>query len=321
MKQRMVSRCRRGSVTFWAWGVSITVHLAVLTIFGVVSFPHSQAADEQRPAPTAKISRVEKFIQAAPVIPKPRVKRLVRENITERGGTKAPERLVSPNPAFNTPKPVTQNFSNSFSSTPSVEMEWSSLDSVNLPSETELFGSRTEERKVCYVVDSSGSMQGIFGWVQDNLKKSIEALQPDEYFCVIVFGGDRILESGSGRLVRATEQAKKEAYGFIDSIRPAGTTNAMAAMERAVKVRDSSGAGPGLIYFLTDGFELGDQDASRFGDRISVMLRSFAPKMKVNTIGFWPEKQDRRLLEAIARESGGESILITDVDEQTNANN
>jgi Mg-chelatase subunit ChlD len=164
-------------------------------------------------------------------------------------------------------------------------------------------------------------MQGIFGWVRDNLEKSIEALQPDEYFCVIVFGGDKILESGNGRLVRATEQAKKEAYGFIASICPAGTTNTLPAMERAVKVRDTSGVGPGLIYFLTDGFELGDQDASRFGDRISVMLRSFAPKTKVNTIGFWPEEQDRRLLEAIARESGGEFILITDVDEQTNADN
>jgi hypothetical protein len=289
------------------------VHLAVLTIFGVVSFSHPQAADEQRPAPTTKISRVEKFIQASPAIPKPKVKRLVRENITIReSSTKTPERLAPPNPAFDALKPATQNFSNGISSVSSVEKDWSSIENVNSSNEIEFFGSRTEERKVCYVVDSSGSMQGIFGQVQDNLKKSIEALQPDQYFYIIFFGGKELLESGDGRLLRATPKAKSAAYSFIDSVQSVGQTNALAALERAVQVRDSSGNGPAVIYFLTDGFELTTDDAQRLPQKISSLLRKFSPRTKINVIGFWPAESDRNILETIAAQSSGEFVLVYD---------
>jgi len=310
--------CRSGSVTFWAWAVSIAVHLAVLTIFGVVRFSHSQATVEQRPAPTTKISRVEKFIQASPVIPKPRVKRLVRENITVReSSTKARERLLPPNPTFNAPQPISQDFSNGILPASPVERDWSSIESANPPNEIEFFGSRTQERKVCYVVDSSGSMQGMFGQVRDNLKKSIEALQPDQYFYIIFFGGKELLEFGDGRLLRATPKAKSAAYSFIDSVQAFGQTNALAALERAVQVRDSSGNGPAVIYFLTDGFELTAENTQKFPQKISNLLREFSPRTKFNVIGFWPVESDRNILETIAEQSGGECVLIYDDNNQT----
>jgi hypothetical protein len=43
------------------------------------------------------------------------------------------------------------------------------------------------------------------------------------------------------------------------------------------------------------------------------MLRSFAPKTQINTIGFWPAEQDRKLLEAIAKDSGGEFVVVGDM--------
>jgi hypothetical protein len=312
MKQRTVSTCRSGSVTFWAWMASIGTHLTVLTIFGVVRFSHLQAVNEQRPAPTTKISRVEKFIQTSPVIPKPRVKRLVRENITERDGTKPPERLAPPNPTFNAPKPVTQDLPTSFSPASSVGKDRSSIEGVNPPNEIEFFGSRTQERKVCYVVDSSGSMQGMFGRVRDNLKKSIEALQPDQYFYIIFFGGKELLEFGDGRLLRAAPKAKSAAYSFIDSVQAVGRTNALAALEKAIQVRDGSGNGPAVIYFLTDGFELTTEDTRRFPQRISNLLREISPRTKINVIGFWPAESDRNILGTIAAQSGGEFVLVYD---------
>jgi Mg-chelatase subunit ChlD len=175
---------------------------------------------------------------------------------------------------------------------------------------TEFFGSTSEGRRICYVVDCSGSMQGLWPQVRDELADSIRQLQPDQYFCVVVFGAGSILESGGGKMVRATEQAKKEAHGFIDSVRPRGATNATAALEHAIKVRDRMGVEPSLIYFLTDGFELSEQDNSRFAHQVATLIRSFAPKTKINTIGFWCSEQDSRMLETVANESGGQFTLI-----------
>ena len=189
---------------------------------------------------------------------------------------------------------------------------FSFAESGILPKGVEFFGSWTDQRKVCYLVDCSGSMQGIFGRVRKKLKESIGNLQPDQYFYIIFFGSEKLFEFGNGRLLRATREAKSAACEFIDSARPAGRTNALVAMERAVKVRDESGHSPAVIYFLTDGFELTTKDVPRFSQKIVNLLKRFAPATKINTIGFWPQSQDRRMLETIARQSGGEFILVTD---------
>jgi len=196
-----------------------------------------------------------------------------------------------------------------------------SADSVILPERIEFFGSWTNQRKVCYLVDCSGSMQGIFGRVRKKLAESIKNLQPDQYFYIIFFSGDKLLEFGDGRLLRATQKSKSAAYDFIESVRPAGRTNALAAMEKAVQIRDSSGGGPSIIYFLTDGFELTSEDTRRFSGEIADLLRRFAPTTKINTIGFWPASDDQKMLETIARQSGGEFVLITDADSWKAVNN
>jgi Mg-chelatase subunit ChlD len=155
-------------------------------------------------------------------------------------------------------------------------------------------------------------MRGILGGVRKKLAESIKSLQPDQYFYIIFFGGDRLLEFGDGRPVRATERAKSTAYDFIDSVRPAGQTNAMAALERAVQIRDDSGFSPSVIYFLTDGFELTTEDAQEFSQKVASLLKRFAPATRINTIGFWPQSDDRRMLETIARQSGGEFVFVRD---------
>ena len=149
-----------------------------------------------------------------------------------------------------------------------------SLNGGILPRGVEFFGSWTDRRKVCYLVDCSGSMQGIFGRVRKKLKESIANLQPDQYFYIIFFSSN-LSESGEGHLLRATEPAKSAAYDFIDSIRPAGQTNALAALERAVQIRDSSNISPSVVYFLTDGFELTTEDAQRLPQKTANLLRRF----------------------------------------------
>ena len=152
----------------------------------------------------------------------------------------------------------------------------------------------------------------MFGRVRDELIQSIGNLQPDQYFYIIFFGAGGMFESGNGHLLRATEQAKNTACEFINSVQPSGKTNAFAALERAVQIRDSSGVSPSVIYFLTDGFELAAEETHRFSQRIINLLKRFAPTTKINTIGFWPQGSDRKILETIAAQSGGECVFIAD---------
>ena len=320
--RRMVWIVRRGSVTFWAWIASFAVHLIVLSAFGVVKFsPCRQwaslkAQGQHRPAPVAKVRQVRRLIDSAPIIPKPRIKKILPAAGNHRRSQVQHSRLW-PTPVGSRlllPKDQPPSQDRGDLIKPSVPAGGFSGNSSILPKGIEFFGSRTEERKVCYLVDCSGSMQGIFGQVRKRLKESIEDLQPDQYFYIIFFGGDRLVESGDGRLVRAAQKAKSAAYDFIDSVQPAGQTSALAALERAVQIQDSRGACPSIIYFLTDGFELTTKDAQWFGRRIADLLKRFAPTTRINTIGFWPTSDDRKLLEAIAAQSGGEFVFISDGD-------
>jgi len=304
---------RGGSVTFWAWMASIAVHLIVLTVFGLVKFSKSKTQLRDVPIPTATVSQVKRLIEAAPIIPKPKIK---KPGKAEFAGMVSPAaHKLTEGRIFVAAKPGNKNLGDLIK--PSVsESVYVLPGSKVLSPRIEFFGSLTDQRKVCYLVDCSGSMQGVFGRVQRKLKESIGNLQADQYFYIIFFGADKLFESGGGRLLRAREKAKSAAYDFIDSIRPAGRTNAPAALERALQIRDGRGISPSVIYFLTDGFELTTEGTQIFSQRVADMLKRFAPTTKINTIGFWPQFRDRKMLEAIARQSSGEFVLISDGDEK-----
>ena len=293
---------------FWAWTASVGAHVILLTTFAVVKVSSSKGQSQQV-VPAARIGAVQRMIETQAGIPKPKVKTASKGAIVTAN---RPAVTLGVSEVFQITRPDVEEQSVQ-GQEPAEQKEILPAKAEVLQAETEFFGSRTDERRICYVVDCSGSMLGLWQRVRSELIESIGDLQQDQYFSIIVFSGDRILESGSGGIMRATEQAKKEAYDFIDSMQPAGTTNAAAAMEKAVKVRDSGGVGPGLIYFLTDGFELGEEDAGRFADRMIVMLRGYGSPAKVNTIGFWPGEQDRRLLEQIAKQTGGECTIVDEV--------
>jgi hypothetical protein len=301
----MVSNARIGGVTFWALAASICIHLGALTAFAFIKFSQSDAKTGRGPLPMAKVSRVEKLMRADPVIPKPKVKRPAKNRPVI--GT---DQLSLANQIFGAAKPGSQNCVNPAGAfAPASELSLSSGAGMR---KVEFFGSFTDRRKVCYVVDCSGSMRGVFNQVRKELAESVASLQPDQYFCIIFFGADRLFEFGQGCLVRATEQVKLAAYEFIDSVQPAGKTNALPALERAVQIRDSSGQGPAVIYFLTDGFELTAGEEQRFLWKIANIRARFAPTTRINTIGFAAEGAGRRMLKTIAKQSSGEVVFVDD---------
>ncbi len=293
---------------FWAWTVSIVVHLILLAVFGLAKFSQAGAGDKQQPAPMATVNQIKKAVPAEAIIPKPKVKKPTREQ-----SLKAEHKLQPVTGIPDSPKSSSQDLGR-ITKPQSSQGSFQLVGSDGFSQGTEFFGAWTDERKICYVVDCSGSMRGMLSGVRRKLKHSIASLQQDQYFYIIFFGNARLFESGEGRMVRATQKAKSAACEFVDSIRPSGQTNALAALERAMQIHDADNRSPSVIYFLTDGFELTSNRRQRFGSQIANLLRRFAPKTKINTIGFWPQDSDRNTLEIIARQSGGEFVFVTDSD-------
>ena len=290
----------------WALIITVGAHIIILTAFGFVEFSHFKTDKNPAGKPTVSLKPVSTLAQTALIVPKPRIRK--------QGSAISVDTLkLSTNEIF-------ANFKPAASILP-VELyqQGAAGDTVNMSTEglqltsgVEFFGTFARQRRVCYVVDCSGSMQGLFGLVQNRLCESVKKLQADQYFEIIFFAGDRLDEFGDGRLVRATNEAKIRAYRFIETVRPAGKTNAMAALETALHVRDSTGQGAEVIYFLTDGFELGTGGTYMFQTKTANLLAQFAPKTKINTIGFYAQGRDCTLLEAIAEQSGGQFVLVTD---------
>jgi hypothetical protein len=271
-------------------------------VFAFVKFSQTSDVSLVAVRPTVTVAQIENLIRQPRIYPKPKIERL----LPGRHGAS---------------RKVPMDFSEGIKIKPSDEGQRLAKISGSggigmlpvsgvLPETVEFFGQKTNRRKICYVVDCSGSMQGLLGGVREQLKNSISNLQADQYFYIIFFRGEQLLESGQGRLVRATTKAKSAAYDFIDSARPGGTTNAINALERAMRIRDQLGGSSELIYFLTDGLDLEGGNTARFGGLVENLRKKLAPATKINTIGFWAQHADCEILRAVARRSGGEFINI-----------
>ena len=305
MNQRKVWSWRSGNARLSALVISIALHLVMLAVFGIAKFSKCETLAQQQKTPTANLVEIRKFIQAAPVVPKPKIKRPVASRLAAKA-----DEILPADEIFKAAKPYFSN-KNVLKEMAQSQSEFSLTDDVMCFGSAGFFGSSTSCRKICYIVDCSGSMQGLMGCVRKELKKSISELQPDNYFGIVFFGNGKLFEFGGGRLLRATPKSKSAAYDFIDAIKSSGKTNAVAAIERAVQIRDDCGAGPQAIYFLTDGFELTANDALQFSDRIANVLKSVASETNINTIGFESQGDDCKLLETLASQTGGKFISVS----------
>lgn len=297
----MGSRRRKGGITLWAWLLSITLHVLLLLAFAFTRFTSRPDEHAARSRPATSLARIKRLAEASPVAPKPKIRKLFTAAETQNI-TKRPLDI----PVRSRMKPADE--------LAAIDLG-AGGDAVVGPDPwsqgIEFFGQFTDVRKICYVVDCSGSMHGRIGLVRSQLKTSIASLKPDQFFYVIFFlEGERLLESGEGALVRATPSAKAAAYGFVDRATPAGTTDPLNALRRAMQLRDASGAGAGLIYFLTDGFDFQLPGTETFAQQVGALRQDLAPATVVNTIGFWTEPADVRILKDIAEQTGGEFVNI-----------
>ncbi|NIA16979.1 MAG: VWA domain-containing protein [Planctomycetes bacterium] len=286
---------RKRHIKTGAWTISVCLHLIAIVIFSRMVLSQSTKSIVIPRRVEAKISRIKEIIDNPPVTPLPKINALARKK-----GSFEPE--VATNLTTFEPKPAANPET---LATLASAGSAAALPSKSIGSSVEFFGSRSYNRKICYVVDASGSMQGFFGNVRENLKQSIQNLQPDQFFHIIFFTSKTLIRFEGSRLIRARASTKAAAYRFIDTVTPAGTTNALDALAGAMRLRDSFGKSPEIIYFLTDGFELTTRQSSRFLDKLLELRNNLAPRIKINTIGFWTQPEDYELLSKIARRTGG----------------
>jgi len=281
---------------------SLGIHIVLLAVFGFVKFSRLSYGQSSAARSAVTISRIEQIAKQSRILSKPGIKRL---SLNRKAGVhKKPMDFsvvakIKPSDRWGKlPEPT---------GTDGIELL---ADSDIVTGKVEFFGQETNRRKICDVVSCSGSMQGLFGRVRKQLKNSIGNLEPDQYFYIILFRGDELLESGDGKLVRATAKTKSQAFDFIDKVRPGGKTNASGALERAMRMRGPSGQSAELIYFLTDGLDLEGADTARFGPLVESLRKRLAPTTKINTIGFWAQRADCEILQAVAKRNGGEFVNI-----------
>jgi Mg-chelatase subunit ChlD len=291
-------------VTLWALLLSIALHLVLLAVFALVNFSQSSASASSAVTPRINLAQVRKMANSSPVVPKPKMKKTFSASRSYNSRTVKNSFKGRSETTISKAKPM-----------PQVTVDDNDAVSVSsgvLSQSVEFFGSSTDSRKICFVVDCSGSMHGLFGLVRQQLKTSVDSLAQDQYFNIIFFSNGQLIKFADGRLLRATAKTRAEAFEFIDNVRPAGTTNALDALECAMKIRDRADQGPQLIYFLTDGLDFNEQDSR--DDRFSILVensrKTLAPAARINTIGFWAELNDRKILQTIARNSGGNFINI-----------
>jgi hypothetical protein len=165
------------------------------------------------------------------------------------------------------------------------------------------FGLRSSApgvRSIVYVVDRSGSMIDTFGAVRAELKKSIGALRRSQKFHVIFYNSGDPTENPPQKPVPAIEANKRAFYDFLEGITPTGGTRPERALRQALALE------PDLIYFLSDG---------AFEPEVVERLQEWnrGGRTKIYTIAYL-DPQGRRLLEAIARQNGGEFKFVTEHD-------
>lgn len=161
---------------------------------------------------------------------------------------------------------------------------------------------------VVYLIDRSGSMSPSFDQIQREMVKSIAALDARQDFHVVMFGGNRPIESPQRTLMDANSANKLEATSFVNGLASSGITQPITALRRAFQVFKEADARPGkLIYMLTDG-DFSDPDFGITNEQVVEAIKTHNRKKDVviNTILFGrPSAKGEKVLKQIAAENGG----------------
>ncbi|MCP4375841.1 MAG: VWA domain-containing protein [bacterium] len=161
---------------------------------------------------------------------------------------------------------------------------------------------------VVYLIDRSGSMFDIFDAVKGKIADSVNDLQPDQDFHVIMFADGDPLEKQPMTLTPSTDRYKSALAKFLVKVKAERTTNPIKAINRAFDVLDKANKKPGkIIYMLTDG-AFPDNEAVI----ATIRARNIRKDVHVNTFLYgWKPPTAVKIMKQIATENGGRYLYVS----------
>ncbi len=161
------------------------------------------------------------------------------------------------------------------------------------------------KKTVMFVLDKSGSMSGKkIEQAKSALKFVLENLREGDLFNIVVY--DTAVESFRPELEKYTDETRKAAIGFVESLYAGGGTNIHGALTTALaQLKDNSR--PNYVIFLTDGLPtIGETNeakiasAAKANNGIRARLLNFGVGYDVNS----------RLLDRLSRDNFGQSEYV-----------
>lgn len=160
-------------------------------------------------------------------------------------------------------------------------------------------------KTVMFVLDRSGSMSGKkIDQAKAALKFVLNNLREGDLFNIVVYDGN--VESFRPELEKYTDDTRKAATGFVESIYAGGGTNIQGALTAALsQLKDNSR--PNYVIFLTDGLPtVGETNeakiaaAAKTTNGVRARLLNFGVGYDVNS----------RLLDRLSRDNFGQSEYV-----------
>ena len=179
---------------------------------------------------------------------------------------------------------------------------------------TSFCGAVGSAKRICYVVDCSGSMILAFDYVRSQLKRTIGKLSPGQYFHVVFYASGEPLELPGKRLLRAHKRNRQDAMLFINQMNLASVPTARAAWQGVVNAlgaafaaRTPAGRSVELIYLFTDG----EFEHQRLAWAVRE-LQGEREKPAVISVVACGNRDNEEFLSWLARANGGEYHFVSD---------
>ncbi len=298
-KRRSAPMTLTGSGLVLVWLLSIGLHLLLLAVMFALVFPHHQS-DEDSDLPIAKTEIVGSLESAS-------------FSMSSTPDLAKAEAITQPDTLEFTPKPPSTPIDLAPSTKPDLSIVGIGAGGGDLsrlglsiggstgPQFFGLGGSAKEAKRIIYIVDRSGSMLDTFQFVQQELRRSIEALRRSQKFHVIFFNDGRPLEPPPQHLVSAIDKRKEAFFEFLGAVQPSGGTAPATAIKRALSLK------PDLVYLLSDGVD--------FDPQLLQNIAAWNAKVdaKIFTIAY-VDRAGRKILEAIARDNNGNFTFVSEDD-------
>ncbi|MBN2377723.1 MAG: VWA domain-containing protein [Sedimentisphaerales bacterium] len=304
---------RRKSVlqepVFVGWAISVMVHVFIASVFLLVTFSGSSDRLAEKQTPAAQVQPELEALLSEPMIQDLQVEPVEVEKLFA-------EKL--PLPAV-TEVEVAEPFGGIEKATRfGGESVGTGLADVSLGGDSFLrsrfCGTGSLARRICYVVDNSGSMIMARDYVRRELKRAVANLTPAQYFYIIFYAGSDPQELGSGRLIRAAAHNRRKAQSFVEQTELVSVANAEVATEavvkaltRALTISADDGNGAEVVYLLTDGQY--DQQVVKAEVKKLQSQRTQPARINVISCGV---RDNEKFLRTLAAMYGGQYRFVSD---------